>query len=77
MMFRLTFRGEVSEGGGAVALNLDARRVRERDQHLADAHLKQLGLQVVYLRQPNPVSLEELLDLPLNARTATHAVISL
>ena len=44
---RLTLRRQVPKRSGTIALHLDARRVGERNKHLANAHLEQLRLEVV------------------------------
>jgi hypothetical protein len=39
LVVKLTFGGKVADSGSTVALYLDAGRIGERDQHLANAHL--------------------------------------
>jgi len=43
----LTFRGKIAQSSGTVALNLGARRVGQRYEDFAYAHLQKLRLEVV------------------------------
>lgn len=46
-MLRITFAREVPKRRGTVALHLDAARVRQGDEHVEDAHVQQVSLQLV------------------------------
>ena len=75
---QLTLRRQVTQSRGTVTLNLGTSGVRERNQDLADAHLKQLSLQLICTSDLEFAVVKfEALNIPLKAKTAMHAVISL
>ena len=75
---QLTLRRQVTQSRSTVTLNLRASGVRERNQNFADAHLEQLSLQLIWTSNLKFAVVKfEALNLPLKAKTAMHAVISL
>lgn len=71
-----TLRGQIPEGRSTVTLHLGAGGIRQRNEDLADTHLQKLALEFIYKKSTLIVPSSRH-RLPLKAKTATHAVISL